>query len=128
MNDALSLGIDAMDEKHDGFLEILTFMKKSPKGDFLTLFKEMILHTKEHFDFEERLMREHNFHGLQEHLQEHQKLLNEMSYFYEKSKKMSLMGEVYINEYAYERFQWHVTHIDAQLAMFLKEKNLLSVS
>ena len=121
MNDALTLGIDAMDEKHDSFLEILNLIKISPKGDFLTLFNEMILHTKEHFSFEEQLMREHNFYGLQEHLQEHQKLLDEMHYFYERSKKMTMLGEDYIHNYAYEKFKWHVTHIDAQLAMFLKD-------
>lgn len=128
MTEELSLGIDAMDEKHDDFLEILSFIKVSPKGDFLTLFKEMIIQTKEHFAFEERLMRENNFYGLEEHLQEHHTLLGEMEHFYEKSKKMPIFGQSYINEYAYEKFKRHVTNIDSQLAMFLKEKELSGVS
>jgi hemerythrin-like metal-binding protein len=128
MTEELSLAIDAIDEKHDDFLEILSHMKVSPKGDFLNLFKEMITQTKEHFEFEERLMREHHFYGLQEHLQEHDTLLGEMEHFYEKSKKMPLFGKSYIHEYAYERFKRHITNIDSQLAMFLKEKELSGIS
>jgi hemerythrin-like metal-binding protein len=122
MTEQLSLGIDTMDEKHDDFLEILFYMKKAPKGDFLTLFKELIIQTKEHFAFEEYLMREYKFYGLQEHLQEHQVLLGEMEYFYERSKKIAAFGESYIHDYAYEKFKRHVINIDSQLAMFLKVK------
>lgn len=128
MTNDLLLGIDAMDKKHDDFLELLSSIKASPKGDFLAIFHEIILQTEEHFSFEERLMREYEYQGLQEHLQEHHNLLSEMKHFYERSKKMLLFGETYINEYAYEKFKWHVTHIDSQLAMFLKEKGLSGVS
>lgn len=123
MIDEILLGIDAMDEKHDEFLEILSYMKSSPKCEFLTLFEEMITQTKEHFALEEHLMREHDFYGLTEHFQEHQTLLGEMEHFYMKSKKMPIFGQSYVNEYAYEKFKRHVTNIDSQLAMFLKEKD-----
>lgn len=124
MIDELLLGIDVMDEKHDEFLEILFYMKSSPKCEFLTLFEEIITQTKEHFALEEYLMHEDDFYGLIEHLQEHQTLLDEMEHFYMKSKKIPAFGQFYINEYAYEKFKWHVTNIDSKLAMFLKEKDL----
>ncbi len=128
MTEELSLAIDTMDEKHEDFLDILSHMKVTPQGDFLNLFQEMITQTKEHFEFEEHLMRQHHFYGLQEHLHEHENLLGEMEHFYEKSKKMPQFGQSYIHEYAYERFKRHITNIDSQLAMFLKEKALPGVS
>lgn len=128
MTDKLLLGIDAIDEKHDEFLEILSYIKLAPKGEFLTLFEEMIMQTKEHFSLEEGLMRQHNFFGLIEHFQQHQDLLNEMEHFYAKSKTMPAFGQSYINEYAYEKFKWHIANIDSKLAMFLKEKDLINIS
>ena len=49
-------------------------------------------------------MQEKNFYGLAEHKEEHLNLLNEMEYFYNKSKKIYQFGLSYINDYAYEKF------------------------
>lgn len=124
MSDNLSLNIDAMDDKHDQFLDILSKIKSCSDNDFIPLFEEMIEHTKEHFAFEEEIMNKHNFYGKQEHLDEHANLFGEMQYFYEKAKKLPQFGKSYINDYAYEKFKRHIINIDSQLAMFLKDKNI----
>ena len=112
-----------MDAKHNEFLELLEKIKKTDQKNFHSCFLEMIEHTKEHFSYEEKLMEQYEFYGKNEHIDEHNKLLGEMEYFYEKSQKMILFGKSYINDYAYEKFHRHIINIDSQLAMFLKEKS-----
>jgi hemerythrin-like metal-binding protein len=128
MGDDLHLNVSAMDEKHDEFLEILARIQSCEKGDFMALFEVMIAHTKAHFAFEEEMMTRLGFYGRQEHFDEHANMLNEMNYFFEKAKRVPAFGKSYINDYAYEKFKRHVTNIDSQLAMFLKENNSISVN
>ena len=120
--DDLHLKIEEMDVRHDEFLILLKQVKTSEKEDFLILFEQMIEHTKEHFSYEEELMRKKNYYGLEEHLHEHTNLLEEMNFFFQKSKKVSALGYSYIDDYAYDKFRRHIINIDSQLAMFLKEK------
>ena len=122
MQENLQLNIPDMDKMHDEFLDLLSKIQSCNNTEFLPLFKEMITHTKEHFAYEESIMREHDFYGKQEHIDEHTNLLNEMQYFYEKAKKLPPFGKSYINDYAYDKFKRHIINIDSQLAMFLKEQ------
>jgi hemerythrin-like metal-binding protein len=124
MPDNPKLNIASMDDRHDGFLKLLTEIQSCSSTEFLPLFDKMVEHTKEHFGFEEEMMHRYDFYARQEHIDEHANLLGEMRYFYEKSKRMPIIGRSYINDYAYEKFQRHVINIDSQLAMFLKEHGL----
>ncbi len=122
LDSTLSLGFESMDKNHSEFLEILEKLQHADKASFLQLFEQMIEHTKEHFKYEENLMQKHEFYGYAEHKDEHENLLGEMEYFYEKSKKMKAFGLSYVNEYAFDKFKRHVINIDSQLAMFLKKQ------
>lgn len=124
MAENLQLNIPDMDSMHQEFLEILGKIQSCEDQKFLSLFEEMITHTKAHFAFEESIMAEHDFYGKQEHIDEHANLLDEMHYFYQKAKKIPAFGKSYINDYAYEKFRRHIINIDSQLAMFLKEQNI----
>jgi len=116
----LSLGIPAMDETHDEFIQLLSTAQTAKGADFLTAFEALLHHTEVHFAMEEALMREHGFYGMQEHFDEHQTLLEEMRYFYQKAQKAAAFGRAYIDQYAFDKFHRHVINIDSQLAMFLK--------
>lgn len=124
MQDNLQLNIPAMDTMHNEFLDLLQTIKSCEENTFLSLFEEMIAHTKEHFSFEEDIMAQHDFYGKQEHVDEHTNLLNEMQYFYAKAQKFPAFGKSYINDYAYEKFKRHIINIDSQLSMFLKEQQI----
>jgi hemerythrin-like metal-binding protein len=127
MSDNLHLNIESMDKTHDEFLTILSKIQSCPPNDFMPLFQEMIIHTKEHFSFEENIMSQNNYYGKQEHLDEHANLLGEMEYFYDKAKKIPAFGKSYIDEYAYDKFRRHIINIDSQFAMFLKENNIVPI-
>lgn len=124
MSNDLHLNIAVMDATHDEFLDILCKMNSCHDADFMSLFKEMIEHTKKHFAFEEEIMNKYDFYDKKEHFDEHINLLGEMEYFYNKAKKIPQFGKSYINDYAYEKFKRHVINIDSQLAMFIKERNI----
>ena len=124
MQENLQLDIPDIDKKHHEFLDLLGKIQSCKDQEFLSLFEEMITHTKEHFAYEESIMTKHDFYGKQEHVDEHANLLNEMQYFYQKAKKIPAFGKSYINDYAYEKFKRHIINIDSQLAMFLKEQKI----
>lgn len=124
MCENLDLDIKVMDSMHREFLDLLHEIKNCKSSEFMTLFEHMIEHTKDHFKMEEEIMHIHDFYDKQEHLDEHVVLLEEMQYFYEKSQKIPAFGKSYINQYAYEKFRRHVTNIDSQLAMFIKQNNI----
>lgn len=123
MDNTLKLNIPIMDKVHDEFLNLLTLLQSCEAKEFLELFEELIEHTKDHFALEEDLMKDFNFYGKEEHMQEHSMLLDEMEYFYKKAEKMLPFGQSYINDYAYDKFKRHVMNIDSQFAMYLKEEN-----
>ena len=115
----LKLNIKEIDEMHDEFLALLEKAKKS--NDTIKALEEIIEHTKEHFAYEESIMQEKNYYGYGEHKEEHEKILGEMVYFYEKAKKgFRAFAKAYIDEYALDKFSNHILKIDSQLAMFLK--------
>lgn len=120
MNDTLTLGIESMDAIHADFFEMLDTVKTLNGAAFMEGFAGLIVHTEEHFAQEETLMHELGFYAMQEHLDEHEALLGEMRYFYEKGKRMPPFAQNYIREYAFEKFRRHIINIDSQLAMFLK--------
>jgi hemerythrin-like metal-binding protein len=124
MQENLQLGIEEMDEMHHDFLDLLGKIQSCNDHEFLALFEEMLTHTEEHFAYEESIMNQYDFYGKHEHLDEHQNLMNEMQYFYQKAKKIPAFGKSYINDYAYEKFKRHIINIDSQLAMFLKEQKI----
>jgi len=123
--DNLDLDIKVMDTMHHEFLALLNEIKECKSSEFLTLFEHMIEHTKDHFNIEEEIMQVHDFYDKQEHFDEHVVLLDEMQYFYEKSKKIPSFGKSYIHQYAYEKFKRHIHNIDSQLAMFIKQNNIV---
>ena len=125
MLNELKLDIRAMDSIHEEFEEILQEIRETKENTrFMQLFKKMIEHTIEHFAFEEAIMNKHDFYDKKEHFEEHENILGEMQYFYEKSKRMPLFGRSYINEYAYDKFKHHIVSIDSQLAMFIKQNGI----
>lgn len=124
MGDNLDLNIKVMDTMHHEFLALLSEIKSCKSSEFMALFENMIEHTKDHFNVEEEIMSVHDFYDKKEHFDEHIVLLEEMQYFFEKSKKIPAFGKSYIDQYAYEKFKRHVLNIDSQLAMFIKQNDI----
>lgn len=114
----LSLNCPIMDGYHEEFEVLLVSFDGS---NFLGSFEKLIAHTVVHFVHEEALMKEHCFQGFSEHKEEHQKILNELNYFYEMAQNgRVLFAKNYLQNGIEEHFDSHVRTIDSQLALFLK--------
>jgi len=120
MDESLRLDIAEMDRMHDEFIELLENTKSAAAPEFMARFEALIEHTQGHFAAEEAMMEERAFYGLAEHRGEHETLLEEMRYFFEKGRRLPPFARSYIDDYAYEKFRRHIVNIDSQLAMFLK--------
>lgn len=110
-----------MDHYHEEFDALLAAFNIN---DFARSFERLINQTVEHFTHEEALMKEHHFQGYSEHKEEHQKILNELAYFYEMTQNGRMVfAKNYIQHGIRERFDLHIGNIDSQLALFLKQHN-----
>ena len=119
----LSLGIETMDTTHREFLQLLDTVRRARGDAFLQGFAALIEHTEQHFAMEEAWMERTSYYGYREHRDEHENLLNEMRYFFDKARRLPAFGRSYIDDYAFEKFRRHIINIDSQFAMFLKAES-----
>ena len=66
------LGVAEMDATHREFLDL---------ADFPALFARLQVHTRQHFENEERLMKASRFPAIGEHNSEHLRVLGELAHF-----------------------------------------------
>lgn len=69
------LGYAPMDDKHREFVALVTELSQTDKAGLPALVDKLIAHTAEHFDNEERLMRECGFTIPNTHTGEHRRIL-----------------------------------------------------
>lgn len=118
---SLTLDLPVMDHNHAEFFDLYHTLAAAPKTELVARFKELMDHTRDHFAEEEKMMEETGFASLQEHRDEHEKLLGEMGFFYAKVEKgLFPFAMSYIREYLPEKLRNHILNIDSQLAMHLK--------
>lgn len=122
VKEELALGLAELDDTHAEFLRLLEDVKRAQGSAFIVGFGALISHTETHFAAEQELMQARGFYAMQEHIDEHESLLNEMRYFFDKARKIPAFGRSYIDGYAFEKFRRHILNIDSQLAMFLKSQ------
>jgi len=110
-----------MDGYHQEFLSILSALPTMPDGVFVTLLKELIRHTHEHFGQEETLMHETGFATASEHVEEHRRILNDMEAMLARAERGRLrMPREFIKTHMPEWFQLHLVTMDSALAQHLK--------
>lgn len=118
----LSLHCPLLDGYHNEFDALLIAFDEA---QFLDSFLALKAHTQEHFAHEETLMKHYNFQGFSEHFEEHQKILGELSYFYDMAQNgRQVFAKHYIHNGIKERFDLHIRNIDSQLAMFLNMQGI----
>ncbi|WP_072679557.1 bacteriohemerythrin [Arcobacter sp. LA11] len=120
------LDIDVMDKHHKDFIEI--FINLDFKNDE-TLMKDInsiILQTITHFSDEEELMEKYLYPRVTEHKEEHDKILYELKYFYNKANNP--FGKKLLKSFCKERLpQWfedHIISMDSDLAQVIKNKKM----
>ncbi|MET0116865.1 MAG: hemerythrin domain-containing protein [Sedimenticola sp.] len=117
------LGIAEMDDTHREFVELVNRLEKADKTEFIQLFEELAMHTRNHFDAENARMKESGFPAINEHMGEHQRVLGEMHRFSVRVEQGNiLLARAYVVEQLPAWFSLHFQTMDSALAAHLKAR------
>lgn len=115
--EALKVGVDSIDQRHEEFYGLYETLKNATNNEFLEAFDAVIFHTQGHFAEEEAEMELNVYLNKAEHKQEHQKALEEMNYFREKVSSGKLMfAKGYVKDRLGDWFRNHLLNMDSDLA------------
>lgn len=116
----LRLGIPEMDKQHHWLIHtIRTFDPDAPKMRRKEVLMELLRYTREHFQFEEDLMKKSNYPGRERHRKAHDRILNDLLEFTEGSlTKPGTMSEfhAFVKSWIFE----HLLAMDTLLAAHLR--------
>jgi hemerythrin-like metal-binding protein len=116
------LGVGVMDDTHHEFIDLVNELAMADDRTFKGLFDTLITHTLQHFEQEERLMLDSAFPAINEHKDEHQRILGELNQFKKRVDKGLLsFGRSYINDRMPGWFRLHAASMDSALAAHLKD-------
>lgn len=117
---ALQVGDERMDATHEAFVALLAQVRALPHGEQLPLYRELLAHTVEHFDQEDRWMLATGFTAENCHTLQHQSILETMRavethYLQGDAEIVSRMADALA-----EWFPMHAQSMDAGLAQHLQ--------
>lgn len=114
------LGVDEMDETHREFVALINRLDTADKASFIEQFPLLTEHTQMHFDNENRLMRNTGFPAIDEHTDEHQRILGELRRLGDRVEDGSItMARAYVREQLPQWFNLHAVTMDSALAAHL---------
>jgi diguanylate cyclase (GGDEF)-like protein/PAS domain S-box-containing protein/hemerythrin-like metal-binding protein len=121
LGDRYLLGHAAIDEQHGAIANLLNklhaaAMRAQPATALSVLFDDAIAYVAVHFQDEERLMEQCRFHGREDHVNEHRKLLDEAKYLRE---RLADGSELLVLHALKDWFLLHVETHDKPLAEYL---------
>lgn len=121
-NPGYVLGVDSMDDTHQEFIELVNQLGAAgDKATFVSLFAELVEHTKAHFAAENKLMAETGFPAILEHEADHLRVLGQLHRFAQKvAAGSTMMGRAYVKEQLPDWFNLHAATMDSALAAHIK--------
>lgn len=116
-----TLGVAEMDATHRAFVTLAAALAEADNATFPTLYGELLAHTREHFAAEDARMRATRFPAIGEHLNEHQRVLGELTAFNRSVQAGRLqLARAYVRESLPGWFDLHLATMDAALAAHLR--------
>ena len=114
------LGVPQMDDTHREFVTIINRLGVSAKAVFIPRFGELVRHTELHFAAEDALMQASAFPAMQEHMDEHRRVLGDLQRLLRRVEAgATRMGRAYVTEQLPDWFRVHVATMDSALAAHL---------
>lgn len=114
----ISVGHAEIDTIHRELAELTERLAVAPDAEFVPQYEQLIEHTRQHFEHEEKMMSECGFVHAKEHVGEHLQMLNEMKQF---GKRPRPMTRAYVRDRLPERFALHINRMDSLLAAFINK-------
>jgi hemerythrin-like metal-binding protein len=122
-----TLGMNEIDGAHRDFIIQVAALIAASDADFPALFQTLVVHTREHFMAEGKLMRESKYQGLGVHEGEHHRVLGELQQLNRSLKRGRLpLVRAYVREGLPEWFDTHLAMMDGALVAFLKKQKEIS--
>jgi hemerythrin len=121
-----SLATEAMDANHREFVVCVERLAHAPDGEVLAALDELIAHSVEHFERENRWMKESGFPPIHIHMGEHQRVLALLQSVRRMAERSVVMGR----QFAAELPGWFDTHLatmDGALAAHMKHRGFVPV-
>jgi len=115
-SDEMNLGVAAMDAAHREFVALLTDVENAGDAQLMPLWRQLVEHTQEHFDAENRYMAAARFFATRIHTTHHQMVLRVLRDSLEKGEPEP------IRQLARELATWferHASTMDTALAKHL---------
>lgn len=121
--DNLETGVQVIDDQHKKIVALINSLQNSlvegsSSGRVDEILNDLMLYTKEHFSFEEKLFMEHNFPYQAEHRKEHEELISQVNEFSDKlqlsKKNGSTDSPLLAINLAQFLKQWLVEHIEKE--------------
>ncbi len=120
MNDEnnYKLGIIWQDVQHRRIIEIIKKINSNPHVDYMSIFAELTIYTKDHFDTEEQYMRDFAYDKTEAHIEEHKDFVKKIG---EISKKCIVDNDLHsgLSSFLKDWLLNHILVVDKELADFL---------
>ena len=117
------LGEEEIDSAHRDFINQVSVLITAPDANFPALFQALVTHTRDHFIYEGKIMREAKYQGLGVHEGEHHRILGELQQLNRSLKRGHLaLVRAYVREGLPEWFDTHLLMMDSALIAFLKKR------
>jgi len=120
-NNQYQLGVAAMDSTHDEFIQLVNQLGEAGTADFIRLFPAFLAHTEKHFHAEEELMQGSQFPAIEEHRNEHNRVLRDVRAMQAQVARGGIsFARAYVIQQVPEWFNLHASTMDSALAAHLK--------
>lgn len=111
--DFLVLGIEVIDEQHDGFVALLNELKGTEicsenRDNLKDLIRRLKVYSQHHFKEEEKLMKECGYPGILEHQEHHQVFRENLTELEKGLSYKNLMIDVQLKSFL---TRWALSHI-----------------
>lgn len=118
-----------MDQQHQKLVEIINelheaMLQKKGNETLMKTLSQLIDYTKNHFETEEKFMRQHQFAGYEEHKALHDSLVTQVLDYKQQLEKGKLALSVKIMKFLERWLMDHIVGTDKKLGKFLADKGV----
>lgn len=120
-------GVEIVDRQHKRLFEIINDLDEAVeagKGEeiYTALFEELANYVMEHFGTEEKLMDEHEYPGMNEHLEKHNEFTEKVKKFHKEARSGADTVSDEVLQYLANWLTEHIKAIDIKMGDYLISK------
>ena len=122
-NNTLSVGIDSIDEQHKqlfGFINDIHDAMSAGQGNNIVagIAAQLLKYTKEHFQFEEQMLKQMNYPKLNDHHKVHGYLTDQVADIHRRLQAGEKLNPVHLSNFLKDWLKNHILKIDMHYAKF----------